>query len=263
MRTIPDKSLPTSGLKSPQFAILFAVFCVAAICPAAQSQAPIQTITQPSNPNRPSDQEIIQRIDAAVYQRFNAVTGYTVREQYSLFRNGESNPSAQETIQTVYNRSTGKQYTAVAQSGSSLMRSAVIDHILASEKEINLPANREAALITSHNYNLHPEPGVVEKNGRQCIVVDLHPRHKSPHLFTGKAFVDTSDFTVVHIEGVPSQSPSFFAGETKVSRDYIKIDGFSMATHAEARSHSFLFGDTLLTIDYSDYKIDQTPATNP
>jgi hypothetical protein len=219
--------------------------------------------SQASTPDRPSDQEIVQRIDAAVYQRFNAVKGYTVREQYSLYRNGAAEPSAQETIQTVYERSSGKQYTTVAQSGSSLMRSAVIDHVLASEKEINLPANREAALITSRNYDLRPEPGFVEKNGRQCVVVDLNPRRKSPHLFTGKAFVDASDFTVVHIEGAPSQSPSFMAGDTKVARDYVKIDGFSMATHAEAHSHSFLFGDTLLTIDYSGYQIDQTPANNP
>lgn len=243
--------------------VICAISCVAANCQAFQSQTEPQTANQPLPPDRPSDQEIIHRIDAAVYQRFNAVTGYTVREQYSLFRNGDSSPAAQETIETQYNRSTGKQYTAIAQSGSSLMRSAVIDHVLASEKEINLPANREAALLTSRNYDLRPEPGTIEKNGRQCIVVDLNPRRKSPHLFTGKAFVDASDFTVVHIEGAPSQSPSFMAGETKVARDYIKIDGFSMATHAEARSHSFLFGDTLLTIDYSGYKVDLAPATNP
>jgi hypothetical protein len=263
MRTILNKSVSRFVPNLPQLAILIPLFCVAAICPALQSQALAQTTTQPSNPDRPTDQQIIQRIDAAVYQRYNAVTGYTVREQYSLFHDGAAEPSAQETIQTVYQRSSGKQYTAVAQSGSAILRSAVIDHVLASEKEINLPANREAALITSRNYDLTPEPGSLEKNGRQCIIVDLHPHHKSPHLFTGKAFIDASDFTLVHIEGAPSQSPSFFVGETKVSRDYIKIDGFSMATHAEARSHSRFFGDTLLTIDYSDYKVNLAAATNP
>ncbi len=249
MKKVPNRIRPFASI-----AILAALAVVAANAHAFQP---------PPQTDRPTDQQIIQRIDAAVYQRYNAVTGYTVREQYALYRNGAPEPSAQETIQTVYDRSTGKQYTAVAQSGSAFMRSAIIDHVLASEKEINIPANREAALITSHNYDLTPEPGTVEKNGRQCIIVDLHPHHKSPHLFIGKAFIDASDFTLVHIEGTPSQSPSFFAGETKVSRDYIKIDGFSMATHAEARSHSRLFGDTLLTIDYSGYKIDLAPATNP
>ncbi len=263
MRTTPYISAPKSVSRLHKFTVILAVFCVTVICPAIQSQTPAPTAIQPSNASRPSDQEIIQRIDAAVYQRFNAVTGYTVREQYALYRNGAPEPSAQETIQTVYNRSTGKEYTAVAQSGSAIMRSAVIDHVLAGEKEVNLPANREAALITSRNYDLQPEPGAVDKNGRQCIVVDLHPRHKSPHLFTGKAFVDATDFTVVRMEGAPSQSPSFFADETTVSRDYIKVNGYAMATHAEAHSHSLLFGNTLLTIDYSNYQMDLAPATKP
>ena len=224
---------------------------------AASLQAPSQT---PEVPIRPSDAEIIQRIDAAVYQRFNAVAGYTVREQYNLYRDSSTTPAAQETILTTYNRATGKEYTPIAQSGSALLRSAVLDHILAGEKEVNLPANRESALLTSRNYNLRPEPGTVEKNGRQCIAVDIRPRRKSPHLFNGKVWVDASDFTVLRLEGIPAQSPSVFAGQTQVVRDYAKIDGFSMATHAEARSHSFFFGDTLITIDYTNYQIDRDPT---
>jgi hypothetical protein len=224
---------------------------------AASLQAPSQT---PEVPIRPSDAEIIQRIDAAVYQRFNAVAGYTVREQYNLYRDSSTTPAAQETILTTYNRATGKEYTPIAQSGSALLRSAVLDHILAGEKEVNLPANREGALITSRNYDFSPQPGIVQRNGRDCIVVELHPRRKSTHLFTGRAFVDAADFTVVRLEGSPSQSPSFFAGETTVAREYAKIGGFSMATHAEARSHSALFGNTLITIDYTNYQIDRDPT---
>ena len=259
--------MPKTSLKAlhtiPALILIGVSLSIAIMTPALQSQAPTRSTVQTAVPDRLSDPEIIKRIDAAVYQRFNAVSGYTVQELYSLYHNGSSTPTATETVQTTYVRSTGKQYKTIAQTGSTLVRSAVLDRILAGEKEANLPANRESALLTSQNYDLRPEPGTVEKNGRQCIVVDLHPRRKSPHLFTGKAFVDASDFTVVRLEGAPSQSPSFLAGETKVSRDYIKIDGFSMATHAEARSHSFFFGDTLITIDYAGYKIDLAPATKP
>jgi hypothetical protein len=222
--------------------------------------------TGASTPEHPAAPEIVQRIDAAVYQRFNAISGYTVIEHYSLYRNGASTASAQETVKTVYTRSVGKEYTPIDQSGSSLLRSAVIDKVLAGEKELNLAANREGALITSHNYEMQPDPGNVQVNGRDCILVHLKPRRKSPHLFNGKMWIDASDFTVVRLEGAPSQSPSIFAGEATVARDYVKVDGFSMATHAEARSHTFLFGDTLLKIDYSSYHIDRdpaAPATNP
>ena len=248
----------------PMFKLPIPLLAFLLVLTAARAQT--SPATSASTPEHPAAPEIIQRINAAVYQRFNAISGYTVIEHYSLYRNGASSPAAQETVKTVYTRSVGKEYTPIDQSGSSLLRSAVIDKVLAGEKDLNLAANREGALITSKNYEFQPQPGTVDLNGRQCIVVTLKPLRKAPHLFTGKMWVDASDFTVVRLEGAPSQSPSIFAGEATVARDYIKIDGFSMATHAEARSHTFLFGDTLLKIDYSSYHIDRdstASATNP
>jgi len=242
-----------------RLAMLSAILYIAASALALPSQ------TQPaaSSSTQLTSQQIIQRIDDAVYRRFNAISGYTVQEQYNLYRNADPNPAAQETIKTTYTRSVGKEYIAIAQSGSAVLRSAVIDHVLAGEKEVNLAANREGALITSKNYDLDPQPGIVEKNSRQCILVTLKPLRKSTHLFTGKMWIDASDFTVVRLEGTPSESPSAFAGHTTVARDYIQVDGFSMATHAEAHSHSFLFGDTTLKIDYTNYKIDLAPNPQP
>ena len=218
--------------------------------------------TQPSS--QLTDRQIIQGIDAAVLARASAISRYTVQEHYSLYRNGEAKPSAEETIQTVYLRATGKEYTLISQSGSALWRAEVIDKILTGEKDLNLANHREGAWITSKNYEFRPEPGRVQLNGAQCIVVDLKPLRKSPHLFNGKIWIDASDYTVVRLQGIPSQSPSVLAGQAIVSREYIKIDGFSMATHAEAHSHTFLFGDTLLKIDYSNYKIETAPpSTSP
>ena len=38
-------------------------------------------------------------------------------------------------------------------------------------------------------------------------------------------------------------------------RQYMQLEGYPMATHARAESRSFLFGRTVVTIDYSDYKL--------
>ncbi len=165
-----------------------------------------------------------------------------------------------------YNRATGKEYTPIAQSGSSLLRRTVMELVIAGEKEINLPANREGSWLTSKNYEMHPEPGTVERNGRTCVLVDIHARRQSPHLFNGKLWINAADFTLVRMEGTPVQSPSIFVGESSVSRDYAKVDGFALATHAEAHSHSFLFGDMHITIEYTNYQIARGPvasATNP
>jgi hypothetical protein len=204
--------------------------------------------------------EIVHHIDAAVALRAKSIAHYTVQEQYDLYRNTDTTPAAQETIQTTYDRATGKQYTVAAQSGSSFLRSAVIDKLLAGEKDLNLPANREASWLTSSNYQMQPQSGTVQINNRTCILVIIKPLRKSPHLFDGKLWVDSADFTIVRLEGTPSQSPSFFAGQSTVARDYAKFDGFAMATHAEGHSHSFLFGDTTLKIDYTNYKIETLPT---
>ena len=57
-----------------------------------------------------------------------------------------------------------------------------------------------------------------------------------------------------------SKSPSFWAGPTQMMRQYANVSGFAMATHARAVSNSFLFGQTIVTIDYSDYHIQLRSA---
>ena len=58
----------------------------------------------------------------------------------------------------------------------------------------------------------------------------------------------------MQIDGVASKSPSAFAGTTHMMRQYANINGFSMAMHARAESTSMLFGQTVVTIDYSNYQ---------
>jgi hypothetical protein len=255
---------PTQGMtpqrpqSNPRLALALLSVVILLLSPVARSAS--ATGSQPSS--QVTDQQIIQGIDAAVLSRATAISQYTVQEHYSLYRNGEANPSAEETIQTIYLRATGKEYTPISQSGSALWRSQVIDKVLAGEKDLNLADHREGAWITSKNYEFHPEPGRVQLNGVQCIVVGLKPLRKSPHLFNGKIWIDASDYTVVRLEGVPSQSPNILAGQATISRDYVKVGGFSMATHAQAHSHTFLFGDTLLKIDYTNYKIETDHSTS-
>lgn len=232
---------------------------IAAIFTLACLLSPIAAIPQTPAPTElPSDQ-IIQRIDQAVQHRTQSVAAYTVQELYSLYRNGEANPAVQVTVKTTYTRESGKDYAIIAQTGSSLLRNAVIDRVLSNEKEMAKASNRESIALTSANYQMTPEPGIVTQNGHPCVIVHIKARRKIPFLFNGKAWFDASDFTLVHIEGSPAASPSFFAGQTGGVRDYAKVDGFSMAQRADVRSHSFLFGDTRLQIDYSNYQIQLEP----
>jgi hypothetical protein len=50
-----------------------------------------------------------------------------------------------------------------------------------------------------------------------------------------------------------------FTGPTQVIRQYANISGFSQATHLRAVSDSFMFGKTIVTIDYKDYQVELRP----
>ena len=83
-----------------------------------------------------------------------------------------------------------------------------------------------------------------------------NPKQQAPNLIIGTIWVDAQDGTLVQIDGVASKNPSAFSGTTHMMRQYTNIDGYSMAIHARAESDSALFGRTVVTIDYSDYKLE-------
>ncbi len=206
---------------------------------------------------QPDQTRAIRRVDAAVQMRVNKITGYTVTEHYSVFRGADETHSvADMTVETAYRPETGKSYQIVSEGGSALVRRLGLDPILESERNINLPGNVAHSWITSANYDMTLKPGSQMLEGRECLVFAINPKRKAPNLIVGTLWVDAKDFTIVRLEGVASKAPSVFAGATHMVRQYALVDGFSMATHAWAESTTFLYGRTVVTIDYTGYKME-------
>jgi outer membrane lipoprotein-sorting protein len=206
---------------------------------------------------QPDSAAVIQSIDAAVKARVDGIVGYTVTEHYAVYRNNdETHPVAEMTVKTLYRQDAGKSYTILSQSGSEIIRNLVLGSILDNEKQINLPGVREGAWITSANYVMNLKSGGTQPlDGRNCYVLRLTPRRKAPYLVDGTLWVDDRDGTIVQLQGLASKSASFLAGQTQMMRQYANVSGFAEATHARAVSGSFLFGQTVVTIDYSNYQI--------
>jgi len=200
---------------------------------------------------------ILQKVDAAVKARVDGIEGYTVTEHYAVFRDkDETHAVAEMTVKTTYKRETGKSYQILSESGSTLMRSLVLQTILDNEKHVNEPGVREGSWITTANYEMQVKPGGIQKvDGRDCVAIALTPRRKEPYLLLGTLWVDAKNGEIVRIEGKGSKSSSVFTGETQMMRQYVDIDGFGEAIHARGVSDSFLFGPTVVTIDYKDYQI--------
>lgn len=223
--------------------ILF--FALAIAVPAT----PLPLPEAQSKPNLPA------QIDAAVQARDDGIESYTVTEHYALFRDGdEAHPAAEMRVKATYRRNGGKNYETLEESGSSLLRKQVLEAILDNEKRMSQPENRPRAVITSANYDMTLQDAEI-LDGRNCVVVFLKPKRRSPYLFNGTIWVDAQDGSIVRLEGTASKSASVLIGPAQVSRQYAMIDGFPMATHAQAFSNSWLLGTTTIKIDYSGYQI--------
>lgn len=216
----------------------------------------------PGAAEEPSAAAVIQHLDAMVATRFERIESYTVTEHYVVFRGkDETHPAAEMTVKTTYRKNTGKSYVIVSESGSQLIRAFGLHRLLDNEKSINQPGNRERAWFTSANYRMQLKPGgMVRVDGRDCLALAIVPRQKAPNLIEGTLWVDAKDASIVRIEGTASKAPSVWAGPTRMMRQYTNVSGFAMATHARAESNSALFGQTVVTIDYRDYRVELGPA---
>jgi len=224
--------------------LLFRLSLAAALLPLCNHAAPAQA------PPR----DLIQRLDNAQLARETQLAGYHVTEHYSVLRNGNPEPVADAVVDTVYKRGEGKNYTVVSRSGSSFLQKNLIDRVLTEEKNISHGELRKSVLVTSANYTM--EFVREERLGnRECFVLNLKPKRKSPYLINGQVWIDTRTYDIVHIEGRPSAMPSIWVGYPMIRRDYQQLDGFSLAREAHSESKSFLLGTTVLKIDYENYHV--------
>jgi hypothetical protein len=205
----------------------------------------------------PDQAAIIRQIDAAVATRVDNIQGFTDIEHYAVYRGGdETHPVAEMTVRDTYKKGVGKEYTVLSQSGSGMILRFGLKPLIDNEKTINLPGNWEKSWFTSANYDMKLKPGGVQKlNGRDCYVFAIAPKGAAPNLIIGTLWADARDGSLVQIDGAASKSPSAFAGTTHMMRQYTSVKGFAMAVHARAASTSMLFGQTVVTIDYSNYQL--------
>jgi hypothetical protein len=196
--------------------------------------------------------QLIQKIDGSVQAREQGLLGYTVNERYKVFRNhDESHPIAEMLVRTTYQKDVGKNFSIVSESGSELMR-RVLEVILDNERRLTRPANRSGAVIAPGNYEMSVKESAMV-DGRNCVAVAIKPRRPSEFVMNGTVWVDAEDGSIVRLEGITARSPSIFSGASQVFRQYTMINGFPVATHARAVSNSWLVGQTVITIDYTDY----------
>ena len=200
---------------------------------------------------------LLAKIDAMAQSRYQHVAGFSDTEHYVVYRGADqTNAAAEITVRVTYRKGVGKSYKVLSQSGSAIIQHFGLKPLLENEKEINDPAKVAESWFTTANYEMHVSPAEQRMvGGRTCIGVAIHPKREAPNMIDGVLWVYAADGSTCEVDGMASKSPSMFAGTTHMMRDYAMMDGYAMATHARAES-SGMFGKTVVTIEYTDYKIE-------
>ncbi len=205
----------------------------------------------------PDSAALIRAVDAAVASRSENVLGFTDIEHFAVYRGSdEAHPAAEMTVRDTYKRGVGKEFTVISQGGSAILLHFGLKPLLDSDQTINQPGNVESSWFDSANYVITSKAGGVQRlDGRDCFLLDIKPKAAAPNLIIGTIWVDAHDGTLIKVDGIASKNPSALSGTTHMMRQYANVEGYSMAMHARAESDSELFGRTVVTIDYSDYKL--------
>jgi len=200
---------------------------------------------------------LVRRVDAANHARYDHVLSYTVTEHYRVFRGNDlAHPAAEMTVLTTYTKGVGKSYEVKSQTGSALILRFGLKPLLENEKALNNPATVENSWFSSANYEMKVKVGATQRIGeRDCVALAITPKRKAPNMVEGTLWVDPRDGTIAQVEGVGTKSPNPLSGPAKMMRQYVNIDGYSMAVHARAESDSAVIGRSVMVIEYSDYRV--------
>ena len=188
--------------------------------------------------------------------RFEHVEAYTRLQHYSVTTD-RFGMKAEMVARLRRDRVKGKTYEVISRSGSQIVQSHVFDALLEAEVSTNQQSGGE--LLTTANYSFHLT-GKEEFGGRQCWVLETEPKHKDKHLLKGRIWVDAEDYGVVHVEGKPSESLSFWVGRPTIVQDFTKIAGYWWATRRHSYIDNMFLGKSDLVIEYTDYQFEPVTA---
>ncbi len=187
--------------------------------------------------------------------RFSHIASYSRVQHYSV--TAERFGLKAELVARVHrDRAKNKTYEILSRTGSSVVQSHVFDALL--EAEVNT-SHEGADLLNRENYNFHLI-GKAEYAGRHCYLLETDPKHKDKRLLKGRLWLDAEDFGVVHVEGRPAESLSFWVGRPNIMQDFQKQAGFWWASRRNSFIDNFWLGKSDLVIEYTDYQFEMSKA---
>jgi hypothetical protein len=208
-----------------------------------------------------SADEVVDNLVRKNQERAQALLHSEATRVYHLVYHGfPGDREAEMIVEATYDSPSTKEFKVVSQGGSKLILDRVFKKLLESEKEAAQPAISARTQLNRDNYDFELVGYEPSETGGQ-YVLQVSPKSRSKYVYRGKVWVDGTDFAVTSIEGEPAQNPSFWTKKSEIHHEYKKVQAFWLPARNESVSYIRLGGRATLTIEYKDYRVTPTPAS--
>jgi len=153
----------------------------------------------------------------------------------------------------------GKRFVILSEQGDGGVRKHVFHRLLEAEVEASRPEQQAQTRITTENYSFRLA-GTETLAGRDAFVIDIEPKSQNKYLTRGRIWVDACDYAVVRVEGAPAHKVSFWTKNVSFVQTFEKNGNWWLPASNHSLTDARLFGLADLTIEYSDYEIDEPAA---
>jgi hypothetical protein len=150
-------------------------------------------------------------------------------------------------VQTIFRWPYSLQSTVLRQDGSDFIREHVFEKII--EAESNM-LNSDQADIVPKNYDFS-FVGKEDCEGRPCWRLAIKPKRKDKFLIDGNIWIDSADYAITRVHGIPSKHVSIWISRVEIDRQLSRFEGVWLPVRIESSSSIHLFGDVLLRIEYA------------
>jgi len=222
----------------------------------AQTSAPADGPTALASANPPAPitaTEIFDRVQRANADRAAALVSYTSTRHYAVLEPGHP-PDAEMVVSMAFVAPSMKSFKTVSTHGVGWIHRRVFRGLMDAELDAASGKQKVDSSITPANYEAQLM-GTEQRNGRECYVLALTPRHPNKYLCVGKVWIDKEDAAIARVEGEPAKSPSFWVVKAPFVREYQRIGGFWLPAREETHSQIRFAGEYILQIQYADYEI--------
>jgi hypothetical protein len=219
------------------------MFWLAGLVLMAALPLPAQGAASSAETKSPDLDSILQSMEAAQHQNPAQSRPYEVTREYKVFAGSDTHPTSEVMAQIDFVPPNTKTYT-IAQSTGNPLGAKIIRQLLASETESQRKehgpeisrANYDFVLLRQQNFVGVPE-----------YVFAIFPKRKDKYLLRGQIWVDKRSFRIRQIQGVPSESPSFWLTDLHITFQYAEVGGMWVLVTVDALAKVRFFGQFTLT----------------